>query len=130
MIHSDRFELDLSDGTIRIQNYQNCWKLPKLLRCRKAHNLKLSKISISNVKISRLYHLHSPWNKLSKSVTVGSGQFIISNISASLKIVIQICFHFFKFFLKVLELFECRRGDPYMTANRNIVRFAQSYLNS
>ena len=26
----------------------------------------------------------------------------------------------------VLELFECRRGDPYMTANRNFVCFAYS----
>ena len=30
----------------------------------------------------------------------------------------------FQVFLKVLELSECRRGDPYMTANRNFVRFA------
>ena len=29
-------------------------------------------------------------------------------------------------FLKVLELFDCRQGDPYMTANRNFVRFAHS----
>ena len=24
----------------------------------------------------------------------------------------------------VLELFECRQGDPYITANRNFVRYA------
>ena len=35
---------------------------------------------------------------------------------------------FFRFSLKVLELFECRRGDPCMTANRNFVRFAHSLL--
>ena len=36
--------------------------------------------------------------------------------------------HCFKslYFLKVLGLFECRWGDPYMTANRNLVRFAYS----
>ena len=53
------------------------------------------------VKISRPYLLYFPRNKLSKSVTVGS-------------------------VLKVLELFECRRGDPYITANRNFVCFAHS----
>ena len=33
---------------------------------------------------------------------------------------------FFRFFSKVIELFECRRGDPYMTASRNFVHFAHS----
>ena len=28
--------------------------------------------------------------------------------------------------LKVLEPIECRQADPYMTANRNFVRFAHS----
>ena len=42
------------------------------------------------------------------------------NVSASLEITIQMNYTF----LKILELFECRRGDPYMTANRNFVRFA------
>ena len=42
-----------------------------------------------------------------------------SNDSASPKMVIQIYFNFFQIFLKVLELFEGRRGDPYMTANGN-----------
>ena len=32
----------------------------------------------------------------------------------------------FQFFLKVLEPSECRRGDPYKTANRNLVRFDHS----
>ena len=31
-----------------------------------------------------------------------------------------------EFMFQVLELFECRRGDPYMTANRNFVSFAHS----
>ena len=46
--------------------------------------------------------------------------------SASSKIVIKIHFNYFRFFLKVLELFECRRGNPYKTANRNFVRIAHS----
>ena len=32
-------------------------------------------------------------------------------------------FHFLHF-LKVLEPFDCGRDDPYMTANRNFVRFS------
>ena len=32
----------------------------------------------------------------------------------------------FPIFFKVLELFECRRGDPYMTVNRNFIRFTHS----
>ena len=48
------------------------------------------------------------------------------NDSASLKIVIKIDFNFSDLFLKLLELLVCRRSDPYMTANRNIVRFAHS----
>ena len=28
--------------------------------------------------------------------------------------------------LKVLELFEYRRGDPYVTANKNFILFAHS----
>ena len=52
----------------------------------------------------------------------GSDQF---NDSASYKMVIKINFNFFRF-LKVLELFECRRGDLYKTANNNFVRFADS----
>ena len=45
--------------------------------------------------------------------------------SANLKMVIRIYINFFRFFLKGLELFECR-GDPYMTVNRNFVRFTDS----
>ena len=62
-----------------------------------------------------------------KSVTVGlgwvgSGRFIVLNDSASSKMIIQ----FFYDFLNILEPFECRRGDQYMTANWNFVRFANS----
>ena len=31
--------------------------------------------------------------------------------------------------VEVLVLFECRRGEQYMTANRNFVCFAHSYIN-
>ena len=41
------------------------------------------------------------------------GRFIILNDSASFK-------NIFQFFLKVLELFESPRGDPYMTATNLI----------
>ena len=68
-----------------------------------------------SVKISRFYLQHFMRYKPSKSVTVGSGRFIVLNDSDNPKIY----FNFFQFLLKVLELFECRRGDLYMTANRN-----------
>ena len=68
---------------------------------------------------------------ISKGITVGSdrvvpGRFNVLNDSASPKMVIEMYFIFFRFFEKVLELFECRRGDPYMTANRNFVCFSYS----
>ena len=47
-----------------------------------------------------------------------SGRFIVLNDSANPKMDIQICFNIFRFFKKVLELFECRRGDPYVPVNR------------
>ena len=55
-LYSDKTELDLSDGTIRIQYFRftlelwwkNCWKLQKLLLPKKRIILKLSKISIPN----------------------------------------------------------------------------------
>ena len=37
---------------------------------------------------------------------------------------------YFNFFVKVLKLFEYPRGDPYMTADRNFVRFTHSYSYS
>ena len=51
---------------------------------------------------------------------------IVLSDSASPKMVIQIYFIYFRYFVTVLELFECRRCDPYMTVNRNFVRFAHS----
>ena len=48
------------------------------------------------------------------------------NDSASPIMVIKIYFNFFQIFLKVLDLIECRLGDPYMTTNRNFVRFTHS----
>ena len=66
------------------------------------------------VKLSRLYLLYFPKNKSSKSVIVRPGRFIVS---ASPKMVIKLYFNFFLFSLKVLELSEYRRGNPYMTAN-------------
>ena len=55
-------------------------------------------------------------NKLSKSVTVGSGNKFI-----------RMYFNYFRFFVKVSELFELRRGHPYRNANRNFDRF--NYYN-
>ena len=85
----------------------------------------IGKLNEDCVKISGSYLLYFLRNKPSKSDTVGSGQvgpgqFIILNYSASPKMVIKIYFNLFRF-LKVLEVFECSRGDPYTTANRNFV---------
>ena len=68
------------------------------------------------VKISHLYLIYFPKNKPSNSVTVRSGRvqpgrFIVLNDSASPEMVIKIYFNFFRLFLKVLELFQYRRGD-------------------
>ena len=54
------------------------------------------------------------------------GWFIILNYLASSKMVIKMYSNFFRFLLNVLEIFECQRCDPYMTANRNFVRFDHS----
>ena len=78
------------------------------------------------VKFSRLYLLYFLRNMPSKSVMVGPSQFIVLNDSASPKMVICINFNFFFDFLKILELFECRRGDPLMTTNKNFASFAHS----
>ena len=79
------------------------------------------------VKISRSYLLLFTKNKPSKSVTVGSGWFIILNNSAIPKMVIKMFLDLFRFKKKkVLELFECQQGDPYMTVSRNFVCFAPS----
>ena len=54
-----------------------------------------------------------------RSGQVRSGRFIILNDSASPKMVTQIYLHFF---YRFLEVFECLRGDPYMTAENNFGR--------
>ena len=89
---------------------------------------KLSKISIpiliaqikdlnkDCVKIPRPYFSYFPRNKPSKRVIVGSGQFLILNNSARPEMVIKMSIVFLQFFLKVLKLFECPRGDTYITA--------------
>ena len=56
------------------------------------------------------------------SVTFRPGWFIVINYSAIPKMVIIIYFNFFPIFLKVLELFKCHRGDPYITANKKFLR--------
>ena len=67
------------------------------------------------VKISRPYISYFPRNKPSKRVTVGPDRFIVLNSSFhSLKMVIKNVSQFFQIFLKVLELFECHRGDRYI----------------
>ena len=107
------------------ENYRNCYVTEK------RRVSKLSKVSIPNFvntnwslewrwcQIFRACLSYFPRNEPLKSVTVGSIRFNILNDSACLKMVIKI-------YLKVLELFECCRGYPYMTANRNFVRFAHS----
>ena len=50
----------------------------------------------------------------------------ISNDYTSHKVIMKMCFNFFRFFVKVLELFECRRGNLFMTANRKFGRFTHS----
>ena len=115
-VYSDRSEIDFSDETLIIQNFhfswklwwKHCWKLPKLLRCRKAHsfqavtdiNPKLKIIEIIwKLEWKFIYLLCFPRNKPSKSVTIGSGRawsgragqvrFIDLNDSASPKMVIK-----------------------------------------
>ena len=101
------------------ENYRNCYVAEKHIA------YKLSKISIPNlkrliedltedcVKIQLPYLLYFPSNKPSKSVTVvpgwiRTGRFIVLNDLASSKMVIWIYSNLFRYFLKVLELFECR----------------------
>ena len=64
-----------------------------------------------------MYLLYFSRNKLSESVTVGLGwvgPFHRFNNSARHKMVIRMYLHFFfRFFVNVLELFECRQGDLY-----------------
>ena len=105
-----------------IENYRNYYVDEKRMV------LILSKTSIKKkdlnedcIQISLLCLVYFPGNKPSKSVTVHRFKRF-----SSLKIVINMYFNFFRLLVKVLELFECRRGNPYITANRDIVRFAHS----
>ena len=65
-------------------------------------------------------------NKPSKNVMIRSGRddssLILSDSASPKKSQKNI----FQLFSKDLELLKCSQGDPYMTANRNFVRFAHS----
>ena len=78
------------------------------------------------INILCLYHLHFSRNSPPNKITVGPVRFIVLKYSASPKMVIQNYFKFFQFFSQVLELFECRRGDPYMNVNNNFGHFSLS----
>ena len=57
--------------------------------------------------------------------------FIVLNDSASPKMVIKMSFIFFRFLLKVLELFECRRGNLYIYIHtRRNIRFKDESGNN
>ena len=83
---SIRYELDLSDETIRIQNFQfnrklwwkNCWKCPRLLRYQKKHSFQTIKdinpkfwlhitedLNVDFIQISRL-EIINIWIRVSK----------------------------------------------------------------
>ena len=84
------------------------------------------------------YLLYFPKNKLSKSVTVGSGRTGSGRAGSGragsslqmIQLVLKFLELYFNFsaFLKVLKLFECWWGDPYMTANKKFIRLAHSKL--
>ena len=59
--------------------------------------------------------------KALQSFRAGQGRLIVLNLA----MVIKMYFNFFSS-LNVLDLFECRRGNPYTDANRNFVPFAHS----
>ena len=118
-VYSARAELDLSDETIRVEiyddknaeNYRNCYvakyrivsKLLKLsIQILIAKNKDMNK---GRVKILLLYLIYYRRYRPSKSVTVGTGRFIVLNDSASTNMVTKM---YLNFFLKDLELFECR----------------------
>ena len=71
----------------------------------------------------RLYLLCSPKNSSSKSDTYGPGRVGLCLVGP---VHHKNVFNFFFNFLKDLELFEGRRGDPYMSANFNFVPFDDS----
>ena len=59
---------------------------------------------------------------------VASAKFTVRNVNLLALFVKPL--RIFSDILKVLELYEYRRGDPYMTANMNFVHFAHSFLLS
>ena len=69
-----------------------------------------------------LSFLYVARNKPSKSVTFGTGVLNDTAIQYGHKNAFQ----FFPISLTILEQFECRRGNPYMTADRNFVRLPHS----
>ena len=112
-VYSNRSELDLSDETIRFQNcpfsqnfdektaesYRNCYIAEKRIVS------KLSNISIPNFDSINLRLEWRFWQnftslsyryKPQKSVTVGSGLFIVLDDSSSPKMVIKLYYNFFR----------------------------------
>ena len=82
------------------------------------------------VKIPRPYLVYFLRNKLSNNVTsqFGSCRFIVLVERTMVQLVLKWSYKFISIFLTVLELLECRRSDPYMIANRNLVRFRNSRI--
>ena len=76
------------------------------------------------VKNSRLYSRNKPL----KNVMVGPDLFILLNDSAIPKMIIEIYFNFFRFFLKGLSCLNVVEATHMVIgrANRNFVRFAHS----
>ena len=146
MVYSDKSKLDFPDETIIIQNFhfsqklwrKNSWKLPKLLHLEKRLVSKLSEIStlnfnrpnwkfemkiVSKFQLS-IFHTFQEISRKTALLTdrvgaghIGSDRFIILNDSARPKIVIKTYIYIFSDFVQVLELFECRRDNTYITAN-------------
>ena len=89
-------------------------------------------------KISGLYLLYFPRNEPSKSVTVEPsrpGRLGPDRVGSAFKAIQLVLlwhtnyFNFFDFlerFQSCLNVSELFRGDPYMTANKNFVRYAHS----
>ena len=124
-----------------VENYWNCYVAEKRV------DSKLSKISIPNFsnknwrlewrlyKISQPHLLYVPRNKTSKSVTVGPSRVGMVHCFKWFSYVLlkwswKFISVFFRYFLNVLELFECCQSDPCMTHNSNYVRFTQSEWHS
>ena len=68
----------------------------------------------------QVYIFHT-FREISCQIASRSGRLIVLNDLASPKMVIKICVNIFRYFLNVLELFECRRG-PYMTSFASLTR--------